>query len=432
MATIKDIAQEAGVSPATVSRVLNNDLSLSVSEDTRTRIFAVAEELGYKPARLKQLKRATKQAGKTVTLLLWCSIEEERDDPFYASIRRGIELRCEELGLELGQTLRGRTPAMIPRDSDGLIVVGAVDAEGLDRFHADKSTIILVDHQQEQSGINVDHKQGLTDSLAGHQQGQQPNSLVGNLQGLTDRLVGQTNSLVGRQQGLTDTLVGQTDSHVGHQQGLTDSHVKHQQGLTNSLVGHLQGQTVYDSVQLHFGQAVEQALGHLFGLGHREIAFLGGERSYGEHKENDVNEQRKEHFERVMREYGLFRPELVRTNGWSSSDGYRMMTDLLSGPIRPTACFAASDPLAIGALRALHEHGIAVPEQMSIVGFDDIEMAAYVQPPLTTVRAYPEQMGKAAVQLLAERFEGREAPSHSIIGTQLVVRNSTAAAPEKA
>lgn len=414
MATIKDIAQEAGVSPATVSRVLNNDMSLSVSEDTRTRIFAVAEELGYKPARLKQLKRATKQAGKTVTLLLWCSIEEERDDPFYASIRRGIELRCEELGLELGQTLRGRTPAMIPRDSDGLIVVGAVDAEGLDRFHADKSTIILVDHQQEQSGIYVDHMQGLADSLAGHQQGQQPNSLVGNLQGLTDRLVGQNDSLAGRQQ-------GPTDSQVNHQQ----------QGQPNSLVGHLQGQTVYDSVQLHFGQAVEQALGHLFGLGHRKIAFLGGERSYGEHKESEVNEQRKEHFERVMREYGLFRPELVRTNGWSSSDGYRMMTDLLSGPIRPTACFAASDPLAIGALRALHEHGIAVPEQMSIVGFDDIEMAAYVQPPLTTVRAYPEQMGKAAVQLLAERFEGREAPSHSIIGTQLVVRSSTAAAPEK-
>lgn len=384
MATIKDIAQEAGVSPATVSRVLNNDLSLSVSEDTRTRIFAVAEDLGYKPARLKQLKRATKQAGKTVTLLLWCSIEEERDDPFYASIRRGIELRCEELGLELGQTLRGRTPAMIPRDSDGLIVVGAVDAEGLDRFHADKSTIILVDHQQ-----------GQTSSLAGHQQG-------------------QTNSL------------------VGHQEGQTANLVDHQQGLAANFAGHQQGQTVYDSVQLHFGQAVEQALGHLFGLGHREIAFLGGERSYGEHKESDVNEQRKEHFERIMREHGLFRPELVRTNGWSSSDGYRMMTDLLSGPIRPTACFAASDPLAIGALRALHEHGIAVPEQMSIVGFDDIEMAAYVQPPLTTVRAYPEQMGKAAVQLLAERFEGREAPSHSIIGTQLVVRSSTAAAPEKA
>lgn len=73
MATIKDIAREAGVSAATVSRVLNNDQSLSVSEDTRTRIFAVAEQLDYKPSRLKQLKRDTELSGKTVSLLLWCS-----------------------------------------------------------------------------------------------------------------------------------------------------------------------------------------------------------------------------------------------------------------------------------------------------------------------------------------------------------------------
>ncbi|KWX86215.1 hypothetical protein AMQ83_20235 [Paenibacillus riograndensis] len=71
-----------------------------------------------------------------------------------------------------------------------------------------------------------------------------------------------------------------------------------------------------------------------------------------------------------------------------------------------------------------------MPEEMAIVGFDDIEMAAYVQPPLTTVRAYPEQMGKAAVQLLVERFEGREAPSHTITGTKLIVRESCGGTPD--
>ncbi|MEJ9165294.1 substrate-binding domain-containing protein, partial [Paenibacillus graminis] len=86
-------------------------------------------------------------------------------------------------------------------------------------------------------------------------------------------------------------------------------------------------------------------------------------------------------------------------------------------------------PLAVGALRALHDQGVRVPEEMAIVGFDDIEMAAYVQPPLTTVRAYPEQMGKAAVQLLVERFEGREAPSHTITGTKLIVRESSGGTP---
>ncbi|MMZ66065.1 Ribose operon repressor [compost metagenome] len=76
-------------------------------------------------------------------------------------------------------------------------------------------------------------------------------------------------------------------------------------------------------------------------------------------------------------------------------------------------------------LRALHGHGLQVPQDMAVVGFDDIEMAAYLQPALTTIRAYPEQMGRAAVQLLSERLEGREAPAHSVIGTKLIVRESS-------
>lgn len=329
MATIKDIAREAGVSAATVSRVLNNDLSLAVSEDTRSRILAAAKQLGYKPARLKQLKRDTELGGKTVSLLLWCSAEEERDDPYYGSIRRGVELRCEELGIMLGQTLRGRTSLSPLRTGDGLIVVGGFDPRELERLHSDRNTIVLVDQYLERPE--------------------------------------------------------------------------------------------YDSVRTHFRQAVDQALGHLLALGHRDIAFIGG---------GGDGERRAHHFERIMLEQGSYDAALVRTGGWSSADGYRMMDELLAGSKRPTACFAASDPLAVGALRALHDHGVQVPGEMAIVGFDDIEMAAYVQPPLSTVRAYPEQMGKAAVQLLAERFEGREAPSHTIIGTKLIVRETCGGAPE--
>ncbi|AET61170.1 transcriptional regulator [Paenibacillus terrae HPL-003] len=324
MATIKDIAHKAGVSAATVSRVLNNDQSLAVSPDTRNRIFSIAEQLGYKPSRLRQLKRNTERAGKMVSLLLWCSIEEERDDPYYASIRRGIELRCEELGLTLGQTLRGRSSIATLQKTDGLIVVGGVEPEEVIKLHPDKNTIVLVDQYHEQ--------------------------------------------------------------------------------------------LEYDSVRLHFRQAVDQALGHLLELGHRQIGFIGGKSD---------GERRAHYFERFMRERGLYNPQFVRVGAWSTADGYLMMNNLLTEEERPTACFAASDPLAIGALRALHGHGIRVPEDMAVVGFDDIEMAAFVQPPLTTVRAYPEEMGKAAVQLLSERFEGREPPSHCVIGTKLVIRESS-------
>jgi LacI family transcriptional regulator len=329
LATIKDIAREAGVSAATVSRVLNNDLSLAVSDDTRSRVFAVAGQLGYKPSRLRQMKRDTELSGRAISLLLWCSAEEERDDPYYGSIRRGVELRCEELGIVLGQTLRGRTALPPLRADDGLIVVGGFDPKEFERLHSDRSTIVLVDQYAERPE--------------------------------------------------------------------------------------------YDSVRTHFRQAVDQALGHLLALGHRDIAFIGGA---GE------GERRVHHFSRIMQSQGCYDPGLIRTGGWSSADGYRMMAELLAGAKRPTACFAASDPLAVGALRALHDHGVQVPAEMAIVGFDDIEMAAYVQPPLTTVRAYPEQMGKAAVQLLAERFEGREAPSHTIIGTKLIVRETSGGTPE--
>lgn len=124
-------------------------------------------------------------------------------------------------------------------------------------------------------------------------------------------------------------------------------------------------------MQTHFRQAVGQALTHLLDLGHRDIAFIGG---------GSEGERRAHHFSRMMQSQGCYDPELVRKGSWSSADGYRMMDELLAGGKRPTACFAASDPLAVGALRALHDHGVQVPAEMAIVGFDDIEMAAYVQP----------------------------------------------------
>ncbi len=83
MATIKDIARQANVSSATVSRVLNNDATLSVSEDTRDRIFTIAEELQYKPTRMKKLKRENHMSQRQIGLLLLNSPDEEKLDPYF-------------------------------------------------------------------------------------------------------------------------------------------------------------------------------------------------------------------------------------------------------------------------------------------------------------------------------------------------------------
>ena len=99
---------------------------------------------------------------------------------------------------------------------------------------------------------------------------------------------------------------------------------------------------------------------------------------------------------------------------------------LLRSPQPPTAVFVCNDMMAIGALHAAHEAGIEVPRRLSVVGFDDIELAAYTSPPLTTVAQPKEAIGTGAAGLLLERLrDGRTAPRRSILPAQLHLRAST-------
>ena len=91
-----------------------------------------------------------------------------------------------------------------------------------------------------------------------------------------------------------------------------------------------------------------------------------------------------------------------------------------------TAVFAANDEMALGAMRALREAGRVVPDDASVVGFDDMDMAADFQPPLTTVHQYFDRVGTAAVEMLVDRIEHRGEPATGLVPTALVVRASTA------
>ncbi|PZD96281.1 transcriptional regulator [Paenibacillus sambharensis] len=338
MATIKDIAIKAGVSTATVSRVLNNDPALSVSEETRGRIFSIAEEMGYKPSRLRRQKRVKELARQEIGLLMWSSPEQEREDPYFSAIRRGIEFNGEELGIAVSKIIRGSAPLdPLPfQQLDGLIVIGSIDHDDVIRQLGREDRVVFVNHSIQRPGC--------------------------------------------------------------------------------------------DSVNLHFGEAVESVIRHLISLGHRRIGYIGGHDWI--HKLGDeaggrpIAEARRLYLERMLSEQGLLQPELVLEGDWTTTSGYRLMKQLLALDERPTACFIASDPMAIGALKALHEEGVQVPSEMAIVGFDDIEVSAFVNPPLTTVKVYTDQMGRTAVQLLLERLEGREAAVHATVGTRLIIRES--------
>ncbi|WP_138755140.1 LacI family DNA-binding transcriptional regulator [Paenibacillus sinopodophylli] len=340
MATIKDIAQEAGVSAATVSRVLNNDTSLAVSEETRSRIFSIAEQLQYKPSKLRRLKKDEQLSRLQFGLLMWSTLEDEpeHEDPYFSSIRKGIEMRCEELGIQIVKLLRGnsRMDMQPVHELDGVIVVGSIDDSDVRHLYSNENRLVFVNHS----------------------------------------------------------------------------------GALNE----------YDTVKLHFEQATKAVITHLIELGHKRIGYIGGNdhvhRLSRQHQAIEVDEPRRIFFEQIMREHGIFDESFMMMSSWSSTSGYEAMNRLLQQEVLPTACFIASDPMAVGALRALHEHGLRVPEDMAVVGFDDIEISAYLNPPLTTVRVYTEHMGRSAVQLLLERMEGREAAVHMTINTTLIVRES--------
>jgi len=109
--------------------------------------------------------------------------------------------------------------------------------------------------------------------------------------------------------------------------------------------------------------------------------------------------------------------------------GYRVTQTLLGSGKRFTALFAFNDIAAVGAIRAIHEHGLRVPEDVSVVGFDDIDSAAYQHPGLTTIRQPLRQMGKMAAQTVLKRIEGKD--SHGmrevVFEPELIVRGTTGA-----
>lgn len=183
-------------------------------------------------------------------------------------------------------------------------------------------------------------------------------------------------------------------------------------------------------------RAVEQALAHLYELGHRRIAIMRGPGAIPD------SEVRWQSIQNVSGEIGLkLDPNLVvriEAAGWSIEPGhhpmapeigYKPMQALLETTRDFTAVFCFNDIAAIGAIRALKDAGLSVPGDVSVVGFDDIQSAAYATPSLTTVRQPLAEMGKRGAQVLLERIADRSKPfpAEIVMEPELVVRESTAA-----
>jgi LacI family transcriptional regulator len=162
---------------------------------------------------------------------------------------------------------------------------------------------------------------------------------------------------------------------------------------------------------------------HLIGLGHERIAVIGGP--------SDVlcSRARMDGYRTAMSGAGLKVPAgYVRSGDFMSPSGYRETIALLGLPKPPTAIFACADQMALGAYEALYERGLRTPDDVSVVGFDDLDAARWAVPPLTTVRQPLHEMAGMATRMLLRLIAGEELESTRVeLATPLVVRGSTAA-----
>jgi DNA-binding LacI/PurR family transcriptional regulator len=330
--TLRAVAQHLGLTPGTVSAVLNNSpSSRSIPQETKARIHAAAKELNYRPnffARTLRNKR-------TYTIGV---IAEEIGDSYGSVVISGIEQYLRRRGYFFLTVAHRHDPELLCRYSQMLSERGV---EG----------IITVDTTVQDEPVLP------TVAVAGHRK------------------------------------------------------VK---GVTNIVLDH--------------DRAAVLALNHLKDLSHKRIAFMKG---------NPLSSDSKDRWDaicRVAAQIGMgVDPELtvqINTDDPTPRLGYPFAKQLLERHKPFTALFAYNDISAIGAVRALQEHGLRVPQDVSVIGFDDIPSAAFHTPSLTTVRQPLTRMGAVAAESLLERIEGkREYPSEIAIEPELVIRESTANSP---
>jgi len=335
MATIKDIAVRAGVSIATVSRVLNYDKTLSISSVKRKLILEVAEELEYETPRNRKKTKSKKKKidALNIGILHFLSLEQELDDPYYIAIRLGIEKLCRDKKAQITKIYRGSenfTDAEL-KHLDGLVVIGKFSNSEIDRIEACCERVVFVDSSPRE----------------------------------------------GR----------------------------------------------FDSVVIDAEDTVASTIEYLIKLGYRKIGYIGGKEKLAEYN-TILGETRKKAFIENATKYNIYRSDWIFVGEFSHESGYRMMKDVLELDELPEVFFAANDNIAIGAIKALYEAGIKVPEQIGIIGLNDIPTAQYTLPPLTTVKIYSEFMGECAVELLLEQINGRKIPKKLTIPTKIIKRET--------
>ena len=329
MATIREVAESAGVSYATVSHVINN--TRLVSPETRERVLAAMDALNYRP---NALARSLRQ-GKTNTLGL---VLPDSANPFFAEISRSIEDEAFKKGYSVflcnteldTQRELFYVDVLSKKQVDGIVFVAAGDqADSLEFLVGRNMPVVMID--REVPSVEVDAV-------------------------------------------------------------LTD----------NQLGGYL-------------------ATRHLLELGHQRIACISGPSSITPSAERMIG------YRKALEEAGLpYDEKLILRGDYHAQSGMEITHSILKMNPRPTAIFALNDLMALGALRAAAEDACTVPGDLAVVGYDDLEIARFTNPPLTTIAQPKKEIGVKAIELLVDRISRKDrSPTRLVLPPELIVRRST-------
>jgi LacI family transcriptional regulator len=341
-----DVARAAGVSRGTVSYVVNGVTTgkVSISEETRARVWRAVEELGYEPdAGARALRSGTTH---TIGLVI-----PDLSNPHYWENAVGIEHEARAAGYRL-----------------------------------------LLSSME----LNADYGVDIFKDLAGRR---------------IDALI----------------LTGALTEKSGEAQKIMARCIKRGQVIVE-IGDHQLGKQRVDFVVSDYRATTAEAMAHLLALGHKRIGFVFGLTDPAQ------GADRIEPYHEAIAAAGLpADPALVAECGPALEDGYQAALRLLQMPDRPTAIMALNDMMAIGVLRAAGDCGLRVPDDLSLVGCDDIPVASYLVPRLTTSSKDSVLLGRHAVRLVLDRLQNPGRPVRSIhIPARFIVRESTGPAPHAA
>ncbi len=195
----------------------------------------------------------------------------------------------------------------------------------------------------------------------------------------------------------------------------------HREGVPVMLLGQLPDSNL-PFVDVNATSGAQTAVKHLIELGHRRIAMItNAPLSY------TSSQQRRDGYLQALRNADLNAdPVLIKEGNYTPASGYRAMSELLNQSPRPTAVFIASDVVAMGAILAIRRASLQLPDDVALVGFDDIPLAEYFDPPLTTIRLPAFGLGLAAAERVIQLIQGKGLDSNEVLmETELIVREST-------